>query len=215
VLILLGAPGAGKGTQAREIAKYFAIPHISTGDILREAVQKRTPLGLAAQAKMQAGELVPDDVVCKIIEERISKPDCGKGFILDGFPRTIPQAEFLDRLLLSSGRGNPCVINLRVDRDVLMKRLTGRRVCPAGGEIYNIYYNPPKVPGTCDVDGSKLIQRADDNEETIVQRLEAYDKETSPLIKYYTAKNVLHDVDGNKDPQTTARELRALLEKLE
>jgi len=212
-LIFLGAPGAGKGTQAREVSKHFSFPQISTGDILRDAVKKQTPLGLAAKAKMEAGELVPDEVVCGIVEERISEPDCQKGFILDGFPRTIGQAEFVDKMLLDKGRGNPLVVNISVDQDLLMKRLTGRRTCSVCGEIYNVYFNPPKVQGICNKDGGKLLQRADDNEETIRQRLVAYEKQTSPLIAYYRGKNLLHDVDGNRDPDPIAQELLDFLGK--
>jgi len=206
-LIFLGAPGAGKGTQAREVSKHFAIPQISTGDILRDAVKKQTPLGLAARVKMEAGELVPDEVVCGIVEERIAEPDCQMGFILDGFPRTIPQAEFVGRMLQTKGRGDPLVLNIRVDHDVLMKRLTGRRTCSVCGEIYNVYFNPPKKEGVCDKEGGKLLQRADDNEETIRQRLVAYEKQTSPLIEYYRKKNLLCDFDGNRDPAPIAQEI--------
>src|SRR5208282_5841666 len=149
-LIFLGAPGAGKGTQAREVAKYFGIPQISTGDILRDAVKGQTPLGLAAKAKMEAGELVPDEVVCGIVEQRIGQPDCQRGFILDGFPRTIAQAEFVDRMLQANGRGNPHVLDIKVDRNLLLKRLTGRRTCSLCGEIYNVFFSPPKVEGVCD-----------------------------------------------------------------
>jgi adenylate kinase len=206
-LIFLGAPGAGKGTQAREVAKEFHIPQISTGDILRDSVKKGTPLGLAAKVKMEAGQLVPDEVVCGIVEERISEPDCRQGFILYGFPRTLPQAEFVDRMLEAKGRGSPRVINIQVDQDVLMKRLTGRRTCAVCGEIYNVYFGPPKREGVCDKDGGKLLQRADDNEDTIRQRLVAYENQTRPLIDYYRRKNLLHDVDGNRDPEPIAQEL--------
>jgi adenylate kinase len=210
-LIFLGAPGAGKGTQAREVAKHFVIPQISTGDILREAVKKQTPLGLAAKAKMEAGELVPDEVVCGIVEQRIGEPDCKQGFILDGFPRTLPQAQFVDRMLQSKGRGNPLVINIRVDEDVLMKRLTGRLTCSVCGEIFNLYFSPPKEEGVCDKDGGKLLHRADDNAETIRQRLVAYEEQTSPLIDYYRGKSFLHDVEGNRDPELIAGDLLKFL----
>ncbi len=206
-LIFLGAPGAGKGTQAREVAKAFSIPQISTGDILREAVKKGTALGLAAKAKMEAGQLVPDEVVCGIVEERVGEPDCQPGFILDGFPRTIPQAQFVDKMLEAKGRGLPLVINIQVGHDVLMKRLTGRRTCAVCGEIYNVYFSPPKKEGVCDKDGGKLLQRADDNEETIRQRLVAYENQTSPLIDYYRQKKLLHDVDGSREPEAIATEL--------
>ena len=206
-LIFLGAPGAGKGTQAREVSKEFGIPQISTGDILRESVKKGTALGLAAKAKMEAGQLVPDEIVCGIVDERISEPDCAAGCILDGFPRTIPQAQFVDRALEAKGKGSPLVINIAVDQDLLMKRLTGRRTCSVCGEIYNIYFGPPKQEGLCDKDGGKLLQRADDNENTIRQRLVAYENQTSPLIEYYRKKNLLHDVNGSRDPEPIAKEL--------
>jgi adenylate kinase len=210
-LIFLGAPGAGKGTQAREVAKEFAIPQISTGDILRESVKKGTPLGLAAKAKMEAGQLVPDEVVCGIVEERVAEPDCRAGFILDGFPRTIPQAQFVDKMLEAKGRGRPLVINIQVEHDVLMKRLTGRRTCSVCGEIYNVYFNRPQKEGVCDKDGGKLLERADDNAETIRQRLVAYENQTSPLIDYYRQKGLLHDVDGNRGPEPIAAELIGFL----
>ncbi len=205
-LVLLGAPGAGKGTQAREVSKEFGIPQISTGDILRDAAQRQT-LGLQAKAKMEAGELIPDDVVCVLVEERISKPDCQNGFILDGFPRTLAQGEFLERMLHARGKGDPQVLNIRVGNDVLMKRLTGRRTCSVCGEIYNVYFNPPKKEGICDKDGGKLVQRADDKEESIRHRLEAYAKQTSPLIDYYRRKKLLHEVDGSKSPEAIAKDL--------
>jgi adenylate kinase len=206
-LIFLGAPGAGKGTQAREVSKELGIPQISTGDMLREAVKKGTPLGLEAKKKMEAGELVPDEVVCGIVEERVGQPDAAKGFILDGFPRTIPQAQFVDAMLERKGRGNPLAVNIRVDEDVLLKRLTGRRTCSVCGEIYNVHFNPPRVDGICDKDGGKLLERADDNESTIRQRLVAYNNQTSPLIDYYRKKKFLHEVNGNLEPDQIARTL--------
>jgi adenylate kinase len=212
-LIFLGAPGAGKGTQAREVSKYFGNPQISTGDILRDAVKRQTPLGMAAKAKMEAGELVPDQVVCGIVEERVSQPDCAKGFILDGFPRTIAQAEFVERMLEAKGKGRPQVLNIEVSEELLLKRLTGRLTCSVCGEIYNIHFNPPKVEGICDKDGGKLLHRADDNEATIRQRLDAYHKSTSPLIEYYRSQGVLLAVDGNKEPEAIAKGLTDLLSK--
>ncbi|MGO8789387.1 MAG: adenylate kinase [Terriglobia bacterium] len=212
-LVFLGAPGAGKGTQAREISKHFGFPQISTGDMLRDAVKRQTALGLAAKAKMEAGELVPDEVVCGIVEERTSEPDCQKGFILDGFPRTLAQAKFVDRMLAARGQGRPQVLDIAVDEELLLKRLTGRRTCAVCGEIYNIYFNPPKVEGICDKDGGKLLQRADDNETTIRQRLEAYHKQTSPLIEYYRNQGVLLEVDGNKEPEVIAKGLVDVLSK--
>jgi adenylate kinase len=213
-LILLGAPGAGKGTQAREISKHFSLPQISTGDMLREAVRIQTSLGLAAKAKMEAGQLVPDEVVCGIVEERIGQPDCRGGFILDGFPRTIAQAEFVDRMLQAKGKGNPLVLNINVDQDLLLKRLTGRRTCAVCGEIYNVYFSPPRVGGVCDKDGGRLLQRADDSEAALRQRLVAYEKQTSPLIDYYRRKGVLQEVDGNRGPEPIAKELIDILGKV-
>jgi len=212
-LIFLGAPGAGKGTQAREVSKHFSIPQISTGDKLREAVRNQTPLGLAAKAKMEAGELVPDEVVCGLVLERIEQPDCARGFILDGFPRTLGQAQFVDRMLQAKGKGNPLVFDIQVERDLLVKRLTGRRTCPICGQIYNIYFDPPRVEGICDKDGGKLLQRADDNEETIRQRLLAYEQQTRPLIDYYRRRGVLQEVDGNRSPEAITTDLIDFLEK--
>lgn len=211
ILVFLGPPGAGKGTQARVVAKELGIPQISTGDILREAVRERTGLGLAAKAKMDKGELVPDDVICGIVEQRLSKPDCGNGAILDGFPRTIAQAEFLEDTLGKSNLGDPLVLNIHVDTESLVKRLTGRRTCSKCGEIYNIYFNPPRQDGICDKDGGKLTQRADDNEESIRTRLKAYEDETLPLIDYYKRKNLLHQVDGNGEPEAITKRLLSLV----
>ena len=211
--IFLGAPGAGKGTQAREVSKHYGIPQILTGDILRDAVNRKTPLGLAAKARMEAGELVPDEVVEGIVEERINQPDCREGFILDGFPRTISQAQFVDRILAAKGEGRPLVLDIEVSEEVLLKRLTGRATCSVCGEIFNIYFNPPKVEGICDKDGGKLLRRADDNEATIRQRLEAYHKQTSPLIEYYRSQGVLLALDGNKEPEAIAKGLTDYLSK--
>jgi len=212
-LIFLGAPGAGKGTQAREVSRHFSIPQISTGDMLREAVRNQTPLGLAAKARMEAGELVPDEVVCGLVVERIEQPDCARGFILDGFPRTLGQARFVDRMLQAKGKGDPLVFDIRVDRDLLVKRLTGRRTCSVCGRIYNIYFNPPRVEGICDKEGGELLQRADDSEESIRQRLVAYEQQTTPLIDYYRTRGVLQEVDGNRSPEAITRELIDFLEK--
>jgi len=212
-LIFLGAPGAGKGTQAREVAKCYGIPQISTGDMLRDAVQRQTALGLAAKARMESGKLVPDDVVDGIVEEQINRPDCKSGFILDGFPRTISQAQFVDRILAAKGEGRPLVLDIEVTEELLLKRLTGRRTCSVCGEIYNVHFNPPKVEGTCDKDGGKLFQRADDNEATIRQRLEAYHRQTSPLIEYYRGQGVLLALDGDRDPEAIAKGLLDYLSK--
>ncbi|TAM82958.1 MAG: adenylate kinase [Acidobacteria bacterium] len=211
ILIFLGPPGAGKGTQARVVAKELGIPHVSTGDILRDAARKKTSLGLAAKAKMDKGELVPDDVISPIVEERLSRPDCKQGAILDGFPRTIAQAEFLDEMLERVGFGKPLVLNIQVDVDSVIKRLTGRRTCKACGEIYNVYMNPPLEDGTCDKDGGRLVQRADDNEAAISIRLKAYEQDTLPLIRYYERKNVLRQVDGDGEPEAITARLLSLV----
>lgn len=210
-LVFLGAPGAGKGTQAREVSKALGFPQISTGDIFRAAAKKGTALGLAAKAKMEAGELVPDEVVCAIVEERIDEPDCRRGFILDGVPRTISQARFVDRMLQAKGLGDPLVFDIRVDHELLMKRLTGRRTCSVCGEIYNVYWDPPKLEGVCDKDGGKLFQRTDDREEAIRQRLVEYERQTSPLIDFYRARNLLHEVDGNRSPELIAKDVLSVI----
>jgi adenylate kinase len=212
-LAILGAPGAGKGTQARGIAECFGIPHISTGDILREAVQEGTPLGLAAQKEMEAGRLVPDEVVCGLVKARLQQPDSQAGFILDGFPRTVEQASYLDRLLKSQGRADLLVVNIRVDPELLVKRLTGRLTCPVCGRIYNVYFNPPRQEGKCDQECASLIHRSDDNEQAIRQRFVAYENETKPLIEYYGRRHLLHDFDGDGAPETLTRQLCEFLRR--
>lgn len=211
IFIFLGPPGAGKGTQARVVARELGVPHISTGDILREAARKKTGLGLAAKAKMDKGELVPDDVISPIVEERLSQPDCRKGAILDGFPRTTVQAQFLDGILERTGLGEPLVINIQVATDCVIKRLTGRRTCQTCGEIYNNYMNPPRKSGVCDKDGGRLIQRADDNERAIRIRLKAYERDTLPLIDYYRQMNALMQIDGNGGPEVITERLLNLV----
>ncbi len=211
ILIFLGPPGAGKGTQARVVAAELGIPHISTGDILREAARKKTGLGLAAKAKMDKGELVPDDVISPIVEERLSQPDCREGAILDGFPRTIAQAQFLGGMLERTGLSEPIVINIQVAKDSVIKRLTGRRTCQTCGEIYNVNMNPPRKGGVCDKDGGRLIQRADDNESAIKIRLKAYERDTLPLIDYYRQKNALRQIDGNGEPEVITERLLSLV----
>jgi adenylate kinase len=210
-VIFLGPPGAGKGTQARQIAESYGVPHLSTGDMFREHVSRGTPLGLRAKPIMERGELVPDDLVLSMVEDRISRPDCADGFILDGFPRTLPQAEKLDEILRRRFKVEPLVVHFVVDKNQLMRRLTGRRVCKIGGEIYNIYDHPPKVPGRCDRDGGELIQRPDDREEVIAERLAAYERQTRPLVDYYRQRGVLKDVDGMAAPQAVTKNVLELL----
>jgi len=210
-VIFLGPPGAGKGTQARQIAESYSVPHLSTGDMFREHVSRGTPLGLRAKPIMERGELVPDDLVLSMVEERISRPDCGDGFLLDGFPRTLPQAEKLDDILRKRFKTRPLVVHFVVDRNQLMRRLTGRRTCAMGGEIYNIYDHPPKVPGRCDRDGGELMQRPDDREEVIAERLAAYERQTRPLVDYYRGRGVLKDVDGMAAPAAVTKSVLELL----
>jgi adenylate kinase len=210
-VIFLGPPGAGKGTQAKQIAESYGVPHLSTGDMFREHVSRGTPLGLRAKPIMERGELVPDDLVLSMVEDRISQPDTADGFILDGFPRTVPQAEKLDEILRRRFKTEPLVVHFVVDKNQLMRRLTGRRVCGIGGEIYNIYDHPPKVPGRCDRDGGELTQRPDDREEVIAERLAAYERQTRPLVDYYRQQGVLKDVDGMAAPEAVTKNVLGLL----
>ncbi len=206
-VIFLGPPGAGKGTQAKVLAKYFGAPHLSTGDMLREHVEHGTSLGLQAQPIMARGELVSDSLVLKMVAERIERPDCTHGFVFDGFPRTVAQAQYLGQLLVEHGSRRPIVIHLVVDLPLLMRRLTGRRLCKVGGEIYNIYDNPPKVAGKCDIDGGELIQRPDDSEEVITPRLRAYERQTSPLVAYYKRLGLLYAVDAAKSVEEVKQQV--------
>jgi adenylate kinase len=195
-LVLLGPPGAGKGTQAERIAATFGLPHISTGEILRAAVAAGTPLGAQAQQHMQAGGLVPDEVVVGIIRERLAEQDAARGFLLDGFPRTLQQAAALDDMLTVSGRALTHVIVLDVPPAELVERLSGRRTCRQCGKGYHIKFDPPKQPGVCDACGGELYQRADDNEETVRNRLVVYGEQTEPLIDYYTRKGLVSTISG-------------------
>ncbi|MDI3481404.1 MAG: adenylate kinase [Tepidanaerobacteraceae bacterium] len=197
-IIMLGPPGAGKGTQARKIAEEFHIPQISTGDIFRRAVEENTAMGKKAKEYMDSGMLVPDDIVVGIVEERLNKPDADAGFVLDGFPRTLYQAERLEQILEKKGVHIDAVINILVQRETVIERFTGRRVCQVCGASYHIKYNPPKKPGVCDACGNKLITRHDDELETVKKRLEEYEQKTSPLIEFYKSRHLLIDIDGNK-----------------
>jgi adenylate kinase len=195
-LILLGPPGAGKGTQAQMIVDRYQIPQISTGDILRRAVKAGTPLGRKAKSFMDQGQLVPDEVVIEIIDERLRASDCSPGFILDGFPRTIAQAEALQPILTQMGKSIDHVINIEVDSEELVRRLTGRRTCKNCGAMFHILFHRPKVEWICDRCGGTLYQREDDKEETIRIRLNQYQKETAPLIQYYQLKSYLRSIQG-------------------
>jgi adenylate kinase len=206
-VIFLGPPGSGKGTQAKELAKAYGIPHLSTGDMLREHVSKGTTVGLKAKPIMARGELVPDSLVLKMVAERIERPDCSHGFVFDGFPRTVTQAKYLGELLKQNGLQQPFVLHMVIGTSVLMRRLTGRRTCKVGGEIYNIYDRPPKVEGICDKDGGELLQRPDDREEVIRERLHAYEKQTAPLVQYYRRLGLLHDIDADKSFEEVKQEM--------
>jgi len=211
-LILLGPPGAGKGTQAKLIAQRLGVPHLSTGDMFRDAVKRATPTGLLAKPIMERGELVPDSIVMKMVEERLARPDSGKGFVFDGFPRTLPQAEQLDGILNRLGFGRPIVVDIRVDADKLIQRLSGRWTCSVGGEIYNVFDMPPKVQGICDRDGGKLVQRADDRPEVVTARLVAYERQTKPLSDYYQRQGVLETVNGAAPVEEVSRRVARIVD---
>lgn len=198
-LILMGLPGAGKGTQAEMIEEKYATPHISTGDMFRLAIKEETDLGKQAKAYMDKGALVPDEVTNGIVEERLAMEDCKDGFLLDGFPRTIPQAEALDEITQKLGKAIDYVIHVDVPEEKLLERLTGRRVCPRCGATYHVVNNPPKEKGICDRDASELVQRDDDTEETVQNRLSVNIEQTKPLLDFYEAKGVLVTVDGDQD----------------
>lgn len=195
-LILLGPPGVGKGTQAKLLIDRFGIPQISTGDILRAAVKELTPMGAKAKGYMDSGALVPDEVVIGIVEERLAQADCQKGFILDGFPRTVPQADALSQVLSGMGKSIDHVVSLSVNKGELLKRLTGRRACANCGAGYHVDFAPSKVAGVCDACSGQLVQREDDKEETILNRLAVYEAQTAPLIAYYQAVGLLRSIDG-------------------
>lgn len=196
-LILLGPPGAGKGTLARPLIETYHIPQISTGDILRQAVKDGTELGKSAKSYMDRGDLVPDDVIIGIVKERIKAADCQPGYIFDGFPRTLPQAEALDRVLQELGTPLDAVINMDVPEDVVVTRLSGRRTCRSCGALLHVVFNPPVKEGVCNVCGGELYQRDDDNETTIRQRLGVYRQQTFPLIEYYAKRGLMKTIDGS------------------
>lgn len=213
-IILMGLPGAGKGTQASEIVKKFPIPHISTGDMFRKAIKDETDLGKEAKSYMDRGELVPDEVTVGIVKERISENDAKKGFLLDGFPRTIDQAESLSQIMSELDREIDAVINIEVPEEELMNRLTGRRICEKCGTTYHLVFNPPKVDGICDIDGGKLYQREDDNPETVSNRLSVNVKQSKPILEYYNNKGVLKNIDGSKDIDEVTKDVIDILDHL-
>ncbi|CAM4399534.1 MULTISPECIES: adenylate kinase [Saccharibacillus] len=210
-ILFMGPPGAGKGTQAQVIVDAFGLPHISTGDAFRLAIKEGTPIGVKAKEYIDQGLLVPDDVTNGIVRERLSQPDCEKGFLLDGFPRTLLQAEALDTLLLESGRKLDHVVNLNVDPEKLLVRITGRRICKTCGTTYHVVFNPPKQEGVCDKDGGELYQRPDDNEESVRTRLDEYTSKTAPLIDYYANKGLLRQIDGDQEIGTVSEGILSVL----
>lgn len=213
--IFMGLPGAGKGTQAERIVSEFGIPHISTGDMFRAAIAEQTPLGLKAKSFMDQGQLVPDEVTIGIVRDRLQKPDAQKGFLLDGFPRTLAQAEALDNMLEDLGRKLDTVINLHVDKELLMPRLTGRRICKSCGATYHVMFNAPKEEGKCDKCGGELYQRSDDTEEVVATRLDVNIKQSEPILAYYEAKGLLKTVDGEKSIDAVYSDIASILRGVE
>ncbi|EGQ24669.1 adenylate kinase [Mammaliicoccus sciuri] len=211
-IVLMGLPGAGKGTQADKIVEKYGIPHISTGDMFRAAIKDGTELGVKAKSFMDQGALVPDEVTIGIVRERLSKSDCDKGFLLDGFPRTVAQAEALDALLEDLGKQIEYVLDIEVDTEELVARLSGRRICKVCGTSYHLIFNPPKVEGICDKDGGELYQRADDNPETVMNRLEVNMNQTAPLLDFYGEKGVLTKINGQQDIDLVFKDLDTVLQ---
>ncbi len=213
-VLLLGAPGVGKGTQAKVLMSEFGIPQISTGDLFRQHRREHTELGLLADELMQRGELVPDDLVNRMVAKRLTEQDCARGYILDGFPRTLAQADWLDGFLKESAATYPVVaISIEVDHNELLRRITGRRICPAG-HIYNVYSQPPRVEGVCDVDGQRLEQRSDDSETVFEQRMKSFRDQTAPVVEHYRAQGRFADVDGAEEIGRVSGAIEAALRRL-
>ena len=211
-IIMLGAPGAGKGTQAKMIAEKYSIPHVSTGDIFRANIKNGTDLGKEAKSYMDKGELVPDELTVRILLDRVAQEDCKNGYVLDGFPRTIPQAEALDKAVTELGESVDFAINVDVPDENIVKRMSGRRACLKCGATYHIEHIPPKTEGICDACGSELVLRDDDKPETVLERLKVYHDQTQPLIDYYGNKNILHTVDGTVDMEVVFANIAKILE---
>lgn len=211
-IILMGPPGAGKGTQAKKIISHYDIPHISTGDMFREAIANKTPTGELAASYINKGMLVPDGVTIALVKERLSKDDCAKGYLLDGFPRTIPQAEALEQLTKEINRPITAVINITAEKEVLIKRISGRRVCKSCGAPFHIATLKPKVEGVCDYCGGELVQRKDDTIESLVVRLDAYEHQTLPLVDFYAKRELLTNVDGLLDIDVVFNIISSVLE---
>jgi adenylate kinase len=210
-LILFGPPGAGKGTQAQRLLGAYGTPQISTGDILRAAVKEGTPLGLQARPLMETGKLVPDALVIGIVQERLQRPDCRDGFVLDGFPRTVAQAEALEAMLATLGRSVDHVLSLEVPMEVVVERLTGRRCCPKDGRVYHLTQAPPRSPGACDVCGTALVQRPDDTEEVVRARQVTYRRDTEPVKAFYARRGLLREVDGTGSLDEVFGRIQAIL----
>ena len=210
-IVMLGAPGAGKGTQAVNIAKEYNIPHISTGDIFRANIKNQTELGMKAKEYMDKGALVPDEITIGMLLSRIADKDCDNGFVLDGFPRTIPQAESLKTALKEQGAKIDCAVDIEVPDEDIINRMSGRRSCPNCGGTYHVTFNPPKQEGICDACGTELVQRADDKPETVLQRLKTYHEQTQPLIEFYENEGVLVTVDGTKKPSEVLEDILGAL----
>lgn len=210
-IVFMGPPGAGKGTQAEMIVEQFEIPHISTGDAFRQAMKQGTELGLLAKQYVDAGKLVPDEVTIGIVRDRLKQEDCQNGFLLDGFPRTISQAEALDEILASMGSQLDHVINLEVDRDKLLARLTGRRICRSCGATYHVIFNPPQQEGVCDKCEGELYQRSDDTEEKVGTRLDEYISKTAPLLDYYVENGLLRQINGEQEIEAVTNQISAIL----
>lgn len=213
-IILMGPPGAGKGTQADLIKVNYPILHISTGDMFREAVSNATVMGREAKKYMDAGQLVPDEVTIGVVEERLSQPDCASGFMLDGFPRTIPQAEALDRVLAKMNKKLEVALDITVPEVILLDRMTGRISCSKCKTVYNTKFSPPATVGICDKCGGELVQRSDDKAETVKNRLQVYIEQSQPLLDYYGKKGILQSIDGNRNPQEVFKDVQRLLEKV-
>jgi len=210
-LLIMGRPGAGKGTQAANIKEYYNIPHISTGDMFRAAIKNQTKLGMLAKSYMDQGALVPDEVTIGIVEERLLEADCKDGFLLDGFPRTIAQAEALDKFLNENGIKLDAVLDVNVPVEILVRRMVGRRVCKGCGATYHVEFNAPKVEGVCDNCNTQLIQRADDTEATAVNRLQVYDNQTAPLLEFYSKQNILKTVNGDQSLSKVFEDIKVVL----
>jgi len=213
-ILIMGPPGAGKGTQASRIASFYEIPHISTGDMFRAEIKQGSDLGKKIKSYLDSGQLVPDEVTVEVVKKRLQQADTQKGFLLDGFPRTIPQAEALDGILKEMGRSLDLVINIKVDPQVLLDRMTGRRVCQKCGATYHVVNQPPRVEGVCDQCGGELYQRSDDTVETVSNRLDVYQKQTAPLLEYYQQRGIVAEINGEQSIDDVFKEIQEVIRRL-